>query len=256
MKPITDLPSDSFLRLLLQGEPGSGKTTLACGLPGCVVIDIDGNLRGPVDYRRNHNLPVPLGYFRIDRDDDGKEIPPGERQFLRLNAALIECQKSPECQTIVLDSATWLASIIMDETKRKNPSVKDGRQHFNFFKTDCMTIMSTLTRMKKHIVLTAHERIEQDVMTSSTDKEGNPSGGIKQYRVVWPGQFGDYIGAFFTNVWRTEVVVSGFGANEVRSRVVRTQQDTQHPGLKNDYELPTVWKFDWTELENKLKGNK
>lgn len=251
MKPISELPSDAFLRLLLQGEPGSGKTTLACGLPGVVVIDIDGNLAGPVRYRQAHNLPVPIGYYRIDRDDNGNPIDDRQKQFNRLDAALIECQKNPDCQTIVIDSATGLADLMFAETKRKNPSVKDGRQHFSFFLQDCKALMATLTRMRKNVVLTAHERVEQDIMTAATDKEGNLTGGIKQYRVVWPGQFGDYIGAFFTNVWRTEVKDNGYG--KPPSRVVRTVQDVQHPGLKNDYELPVTWEFDWNFLEAKLK---
>lgn len=252
MQPLNKLEEDSFFRLLLQGEPGSGKTDLLCGLPGVAVIDIDGNLAGPVRRRRVAGLPVPIGYFRLDRDDEGKEILPGAGQYARLDQALVACQKDDACQTIGLDSATTLADIMLMETSRKNPSLKDGRQVFQFFLQDCKRLMALLTRMKKNIVLTAHERVEYDEMTTIKNDKGEIIGGTKQYRVVWPGQFGDYIGAFFTNVWRTEITSMGYPP--VYKRVVRTIGDAQHPGLKNDCSLPPVWTFNWEELQQKLNS--
>ena len=266
MNKISDLKQDSFFRLLLQGEPGSGKTTLACGLPGAFVIDIDGNLGGPVRYRQAHNLPLPVAYGRVDRNDDGSEIVvmmPDKKtinqpatmaaQWQRLDTLLGQAIADPECETIVIDSATGLADQMHAETRRANSSVKDGRQIYSFFLQDGKRLMSTLTRIRKHVVLTAHERVEQDAMTGTTNAEGVAVGGIKQYRIVWPGQLGDYIGAFFTNVWRTEIRSTGLGLNLKREYLVRTSQDTQHPGLKNDYELPLLWQFDWKQLESKLR---
>lgn len=253
MKPIDQLESDAYFRLLLQGEPGAGKTTLCCSLPSPIFIDIDGNLAGPVRYQKAHNLPVPVGYYRIDRDNEGKEIALGSAQWARLDQCLGECIKNPDCQTIILDSATGLADIMFRETQRANPSVKDGRQVFSFFLQDCKRLMARLTQMQKNVVLTAHERIEFDPMTVTAGADGIPKSGLKQYRVNWPGQFGDYIGAFFTNVWRCEVQDVPFGKPGPGKRVVRTAPGTQFPGLKNDYELPAVWEFNWQELENKMK---
>jgi hypothetical protein len=87
--------------------------------------------------------------------------------------------------------------------------------------------------------MTAHEKIETDAMT-----------GITQYRVAWPGQLGDYIGAFFTNVWRTEVAREGIPPKYKYQ--IRTMQDTQHYGLKNDLELPPTFTFSWPLIQSKL----
>lgn len=226
MTPIDKYTENEKKRLLLQGCPGSGKTTLVCGFPKAYVVDIDVNLGGALRYRTNHGQMLPVGYDRIDIGPDGRKLDSASA-FAKLDRCLVEAQMNPEVETIVIDSATGLADLMFKEVVRKNPSVKDGRQHYGFFLTDSRNLIATLTAMQKHVVLTAHERVEDDAMTQ-----------IKSFRVMWPGQLGDYLGAFFTNVWRCEVTQEGFPPKS--KFLVRTMQDFQHYGLKNDIELPTI----------------
>lgn len=239
MQPIEDYPTkEEFIRLLLQGPSGSGKTTVLCQFPDVYVIDVDVNLGGPLRFCKSHNLPVPLGYSRLDLDENGQVVPPTAR-YLRFIKLYDEAMANDKIKTIGLDSATGFVDVLMAEVKRQQPSVKDGRQLYGFYLEAGKQFLGKLTQTRKNIVVVAHERIEQDGMTQ-----------ITQYRVAWPGQLGDYLGAFFTNVWRCEVDREGIPPKY--KFVIRTMQDTQHHGLKNDLELPPIFTFDWNLIQSKL----
>src|SRR5881394_847026 len=238
MTPISSYPTDAdFLRLLLQGEPGSGKTTTACGFPNSYVIDLDVNLGGALRFHKNRKHPLPLGFDRVDIDEKGETVKPLLR-WQRLEALILGTP--PEVETIVIDSATGLTDLMMQEVKRQQPSVKDGRQHYYFYLEAGKQFLTKFNLLRKHVVLTAHEKIDKDAMTD-----------ITQYRVAWPGKLGDYVGAFFTNVWRTEVEREGVPPKY--KYIVRAMQDPAHYGLKNDLELPPTFVFDWNIIQAKLK---
>ncbi len=239
MQPITEYSTkEEFLRLLLQGPPGSGKTTTINQFPAPYVLDIDVNLGGALRFCKNHNLPTAIGYDRLDIDEKGQLVHVAQR-YLRFVKLFDEAQKNPDIKTIVLDSATGFTDVLMNEVKRQQPSLKDGRQIYGFYLAAGKEFLEKLTQTRKHIVVTAHEKIEQDAMTQ-----------ITQYRIAWPGQLGDYLGAYFTNVWRCEVEREGVPPKY--KFVIRTMQDTQHHGLKNDLELPAIFQFDWQLIQNKL----
>lgn len=241
MQPISDYNTkDNFLRLLLQGEPGSGKTTVACNFPGAYVIDIDGNLAGPLRYQQNHGKSVPVGYDRLDIDEGGKNVDKLQR-YTRFEKLVNEAANNPTIETIIIDSATALADVLWAETEKRQPSVKDGRQMWGFFLQYGKHLMGQLTQIRKHIVMTAHERLEKNELDQTI-----------KVKVVWPGQLGDYISAFFTDNWRCECN-PGVGFNAPHVWNIKTLGDYRM-SLKNSFELPTTFQFDWKLIESKLKA--
>lgn len=250
MQPITSYAaSNDFLRLLLQGPPGSGKSDLCMQLPGVYFVDFDVNLGGPLRRlsEKNGGAPPPniIGYDTVDRvTETGVAVPVTDR-YIRLEKLLLDAQANPQVQTIVLDSATMMVDVLVAETLRKQNKSMMDKQMWGFFFTYSKYLMSTLTSMRKHIVVTAHEKINK-----------NPDGSVAYpIKVAWPGQFGQIIGAFFTNVWRTEVAEGFVNGRTAHTFKVRTMPSFNFE-LKNTLGLPPEFEFSWPLVESKLKGTK
>lgn len=232
--------TQDFIRVILQGPPKSGKTVLACQFPRVHVIDLDVNLGGTLRYLRAHNLPLPVSFDSIDRDDDGKEVPMTNR-FERVDQCLDRASKNPDIDTIVLDSATMFADIVIAQVLKTQNVKKMSKQEWGFFFTLGKEVMFNIVQMRKHIVLTAHEKINKD-----------PNGAVVfPYEINWPGQMGMIMGAFFTDIWRCEVQEVPLGLKSEYKWNVRTMPNAQYK-LGNSFELPPVWQFNWKTIADKL----
>lgn len=242
MQPITDYKStNDKLRLLLQGPSGAGKTTLACQFPGAYIIDIDVNLGGTLRFLQEHKLQLPIGYDILDKDEKGVSIPLNLR-YQRMNACLIEAQKNDAVETIIIDSGTTLSDVMIAEVLRQQNKTEMSKREWGFFAIVGRHFMATLASMRKHIVLIVHEKIEKD-----------PNGSVVYpVKVAWPGQVGQNIGVFFTNVWRCEVQATPSGMQTNYKWLIRTMPEYKYE-LKNTLALPPLFEFNWNTIAEKLK---
>ena len=246
MPTIDQYKTNDKLRLLLQGPSGSGKTTLASQFPKPWIFDFDVNLGGTIKWLTNHHLPLPVGYDIMNWDEEGKEVPVNLR-YSRFIQKYNEAVLNPEIETLVLDSGTNLAPLLIDDTlreqgKRSISDYKDQRQFWGFFANKGRLFMATLATARKHVVLICHER-------TNTLENGAIVYPIK---IAWPGQVGENIGVFFTDVWRCEVKTIPSGMTSSNRWSLRTQQDHMYE-LKNSRGLPAVFDFSWKTIEESLK---
>lgn len=238
--------TSSHLRLVLQGPSGVGKSTIASQFPGAWINDLDVNLLGTLIFLKENKLQLPIGYDTISVDDKGQPVHQLQ-QFIRLNEKLMEQQANPNVQTIVLDSGTNLADILIYEICRQQGKTnvagfKDGRQFWGFFAPFCRNFFSVLAQFRKHVVLTAHEKIQ-------TLESGAVVYPIK---VAWPGQVGANIGAFFNCVWRAEVEKQSVGVNQMKYIWrIRTKPDGMYE-LKDTLGLPALFEFKWDIIQAAL----
>jgi hypothetical protein len=240
MQPINSYATnDAFIRVLLQGPPGSGKTSHACQFPGVYVADLDMNLAGPLRFLKEHNKTLPVGYDIIDRDESGKEIAPNMR-YTRLAKCLQDAVANPDVKTIVVDSATKLSDYMIAEVLRQQNAQQMTIQHWGFYLALWKQFISQLSVQKKHFILVAHERVEKDEVDQSL-----------KYFVMIPGQMGNIIGSLFTDVWRAEVNEKA-GLPPTYQFIVRTMPSYRF-NLKNSLGLPPLFEFNWQTIEGKLK---
>lgn len=244
MPTIDHYTSDSHIRLLLQGESGAGKTTKALQFPGVWVIDCDQNLGGPLRYLRENNLPLPLGYDKVDIKDDGTVVPENMR-WQRVSDLLSDIGKraGPELKTVVFDSMSKLADYNKAHVLRVNQTKTAGMEQtsWGFFYSNWIKLVGTVTTAKVNVVFTAHDKIDKDELDGSTRIFLNVQ-----------GQFQAVAGSLFTDVWHAEVKNIG-GVEPKYQWNVRTIQDYRHAGLKNSLGLPPVFEFKWETIAEKLK---
>lgn len=234
-----------YLRLLLQGPSGSGKTDLACGFPKPYIVDIDKNLGGVIRRRAKAGLSLPVGFDVLDRDGALDIAMPN--RYTRLDKCLLAAQADPGIETIILDSATTLVDIMIAEVLRQQSKTEMTKREWGFFAILGKKLMATFSAMRKHVVLIIHEK-------TATDANGSV---VYPLKVGWPGQVGDDMGKYFTNVWRCEnsqVPKVGAGAFGTETKyTLRTSPNGMY-ALKNTLGLPDVFQFDWKIIETALKG--
>jgi len=209
--------------LLLKGPPGSGKTYLAAQLPGVVIINVDNNLSGlrklSPEVQKNIKIVNP-------RMKDGKELD-GTKVFDNMILQLKEVVEDPSIKTIVIDSLTTLADLIMDKiVGTSSPATAVQIQHYGEFTRylkwfgDDFLCASDLD---KNIVFIAHEQLIIDEITKET-----------KYTLNMVTRMKDSFELYFTDCWRTYTKVPTAGDVQYR---VRTQGGSNFTG-KCSLELP------------------
>lgn len=237
---------DAYIRLLLQGPPGAGKTTLACQFPNAWVFDCDLNLGGPLRFLRDNNKSLPIGYDTIDRKDDGTVVPDNMRwqrlcELVGKVGARTKGSPSENVQTLVFDSMSKMADYNKAHVLRTNPTKSGGfeQSSWGFFYSNWIALIGAVTAAKVHCVVTAHEKVDKDELDGST-----------KYFLNVQGQFKDVAGSMFTDVWRAEVA-GGVGIPPKYTWQIRTMPDYRF-ALKNSFGLPPLFEFDWKLIEGKL----
>lgn len=251
MQPISSYADEADkLRLILQGSSGAGKTTIAAQFPGAYIIDIDVNLGGTLRFLQEKKLPLPIGFDVLDRNEnvlkDGKPTPvPMPDRYQRLVKLLVEAEANPLVQTVVIDSATGLSEILIAEVLRIQQKSTMSKQEWGYFGNCGRQFLGTLSMMRKHIVLIAHEKLKE-----------NETGQVNYpIKVAWPGQVGQNIGIWFTNVWRAQVKIQPSGLTNSYKWEIETLPSQKYE-LKNSLGLPSTFEFKWDIIQAALDKGK
>lgn len=243
MPTIQQLEPSKKLRILLQGPPGAGKSCVAYQFPKAFVIDLDNNMNGPINWLKRNSRSLPAGYdkatLQLGPDNKWSKVPIAQH-FSRLENLLVDADATDNLayDSIVIDSATQLIPIFIAEILRRENKPKMGLQEWGAFAVLCRAFLASLMTCNKHVVLIAHEK-------SITSDSGAQIG----VDVMWPGQMGEILGAFFTDVWRAEMVRRP-GVQEDYDQIIRTRSDKYK--LKSSLDLPGTFTFDWKLVESKL----
>lgn len=239
MKTATTLPPKQ-LAILLVGDPGSRKTTLALQFPRPYIFDADGNMAAPLERlsKTNPNLPKSVFYDGAYVDDAGNEIPPAKR-YLHMTACLTLAGTDPNIRTIIIDSCTSLCDILIAEVKRQANRGQDQEmriQDWGKFAELWKNLIIKLRNLPgKIIVFTAHNKVEKD-----------ESDGRWKYFLNIPGQTSTNLSGLFTDVWNPYTVFSGVGAATTHQAKVRClpTNDVDHRGMKSSFDFKFVEDYD------------
>jgi hypothetical protein len=234
MKSGTTLTT-SDKAIILIGDPGSRKTTLALHFPSPYFLDCDGNMSAPVE----QTGITTFKYDQASRDDDGNLIHPLLR-YQHCIACLNAAAADPTIRTIIIDSLTSFTDILLSEVRRQefgNTAATDAArdladakamriQDWGKFAFLIKNLVTKLRTCGKIIVFTAHTSFEKDEVDSR----------FKQFINV-PGQAKGTISGLFTDCWHCFMEVKGVGESSQHNFLVRTLpiSEIDHRGVKSSF---------------------
>lgn len=106
IKKPNEIECKQTLTCMIYGQPGIGKTTLACSSPSPVLLDYDGGVN-------RINGAHQIDTVQITSWEDTEE-------------ALQEIKQSGEYRTIVIDTVGKMLAYMEDYIMRTNPRMKKG----------------------------------------------------------------------------------------------------------------------------------
>jgi len=238
--------------IIIVGDPGTRKTTLALNFPYPYFLDCDGNMAAPVAQTGIREFL----YDSAARDDNGNLIHPADRFqhcIKCLNAAVAE----PRVKTIVIDSLTSFFKIVLSDVLRQEfgsmattDLAKDAadfktlrQQDWGKFAKLIDNIFSKLRGCGKTLVVIAHNNMDKD----------EADGKWKIFLNI-PGSSKNTLSGMFTDCWNTFLQITGIGPAATYSFMIRTlpQTETDHRGVTTSFPLlPRIATYDQAVKEIK-----
>ena len=175
IQTVSERPS--YIKCLIYGEPGVGKTTFAATAPNVLFVDVEHGTNSLLNSKEFNNVQV----LSIKDWNDIEEL------YWELKAGAL-----PEIETIVIDTISELQKLNMDLLLRES-AARDGRKdpyvptQLDYKKNTEVVrrIMWAYRELDRHLIVTAHVKERQDEETSkvalspdATPKLAGTLGGI------------------------------------------------------------------------------
>ena len=165
-KNPSELEINSTIKMLIYGQPGIGKTTLALSAPNPVLFDFDGGISR---VNKAHQCPT----LQVKSWDEALD-------------ALTELEKGETpCKTIVIDTAGKMLDYMSDYIMKNDPKMKmrDGSLALKGYgqrKVMFTNLIKRISLMGKHVVFVAHEKEDKDGETRRVrpDMSGSSLGDL------------------------------------------------------------------------------
>ena len=146
-KNPNELSINATIKMLVYGQPGIGKTTIALSSPNPVLFDFDG---GVSRINKAHQCPT----LQVE-------------SWEQVLDALTELEQGNDFKTIVVDTAGKMLDFMSDYIMRNDPKMKmrDGSLALNGYgqrKVMFTNLLKRVSMMGKHIVFVAHEKEDKD----------------------------------------------------------------------------------------------
>lgn len=246
----------SPIKLLLMGPPGSRKTTFALQFPDVHVLDADKNLDGPELYlRKNGHANLSYTYDPIRYNDDNIPVPVEEcynRVIDKLKLFTVD-EKYKSRRTVLLDSLSHVNEFIIRHVlqlqgKSRKTYEMEARDWSPFKSFAYILLVGALESTGKTVIATCHE-----VKITEPDDKNIMTQRVLGYEPFFQGKLGDTIGAFFTDVWRTEVRPA---PGNTTITILQTMRTNKIEVLKNSLGMPAEIDITkgYSAVEPYLKG--
>ncbi len=243
---LSDLESQDFVKLLIVGASGSGKTIAACSFPGPImVMDFDGKISSAAKFYSGDKEKLDSinfnAYSKMPIKGDAKLVrKPRVQAFLDDVQAIYNLQNTKQplpYKTIVIDSITTLADSIMEDyrmvsqTGVKRPNVdQNSMSDYGLLATHFKQIMTGLLALDCHIVFISHSLLMKD-----------ESSGIITNEIMFPGSTASKLGIYFEEVYFAKYDQAG-------KNVWQTKPDPRTSFCRTQRKLPQEIPANYAEI--------
>lgn len=140
-------PTARYLKILLFGASGTGKTRAALSFPGCAVVDAEG---GTTLYRGRPGIPEFLVM-------DAKTLPELESAI-----SFIEADKGKTIKTLVIDPISVFYKVQREATAKTNKRGDMGFREWGKLNMRMSSLYTRLTNLPCHVLVVAREATEYE----------------------------------------------------------------------------------------------
>jgi hypothetical protein len=240
------MTESKFIKAFIMGEPGTGKTVLACSFPGPIkVYDFDGKIGSAYSYLKKNN-PEKLKEIDYEVCVPSDGIGSAYSKMDESLGKIIEDYKKTgklAFQTLVIDSSTimsedmlnWLLNF--ESGIKRNTAIKSrkvaGQQDYLIFAPTFSALLYEILPLPWNVIMTGHIQVKQDEKT----------GEIRRVAAI-PGKMGSTIGIYFPEVYRSQVISGKY--------VLQTQADLYYPCRSQLQGVPSPCPSNYAELAKYL----
>jgi hypothetical protein len=241
MKSLTADPPTSFC-LMLVGNAGSGKSSLAALFPKPFFLSLDKNLRGVAALMQQVGKSDISYEDNFDTKEDNSPILAGFR-YNRFAEVLSAAATLPDIETLVIDNTTILSDYIIDDILRQQGRKAMEIRDWGLYAGCWKQLVAKLRACRKNVIIITHERVEKDELD-----------GQLKYFLAIPGQSADILPTLVTDVWRCEIEEKIIAQQKVHVRQVRAIQSQRFAHLKSSTpSMPNVFPATQDEVNKVLK---
>lgn len=239
MARLSDIKTKDLVRVLVVGEPGTGKTIFAAGFPLPIkYLDFDNKISSAARYyasdkERLEGIDV-TNLSAALNDDPINE-------FMKIVGELSQYQKQGTYpfRTLVIDSITTFSAACLQHIVKTNPGinrvksaqgVQPGMQDFGILKREFQRLISGLLTLDMNVVMLGHVSIDKDENT------GELLRGVQM-----DGSFAQQLPIYFEEVYRSYIDDKG-------KHVLQTKSDSKFKCRSQIPGLPAVIPTNYDEL--------
>ena len=156
IKKANEIELPTTVSVLIYGNPGSGKTTMACSMPKALLFDLD---RG-IHRAKNNSTDV----VQVKSMDDVYEV--------------LKSKEIDGYETLIFDTLGRLFDFMVCDILKRNKIAKMRIQDYGTLKIDFDNLISQIRVKNKNVLFVAHETEEKVEINDKTSIVKRPDTGI------------------------------------------------------------------------------
>lgn len=257
MAKLSELKTNEYIKVLVYGHSGTGKTCLASTFPLPIFYaDFDGKVASAARFQGSNPERLKQMEFEDFRFSPSVSVPNSYGKFLTYLARLEELSAVTDgpfpFKTIVLDSLTTMSDAMIPYLLKKHSDIKraipgvPGQQDWGMILFEMKNVVKRLLALPCNVVFIGHIKDTKDEIT-----------GAVEYKVALAGQAADALPILLEEVYRSYVETDKDGNTHYLAQTrasskykVRTQIPGMPPVIKLSYESIKA------AMEGKLTINK